>query len=456
METTTRLILPEVIEALKNNPKELSELTEELHPADLADLVSVLEPELARELIRLLPVESSARLLEQLAEEERSELFQDLIGEALPRAVAITHEMAPDDRADLLGELDEEAQAQLLSAVSPDDTRDIQKLLSYPESSAGALMTTDFVVILAEMTASQAIDHVRRSATEVETIYQAYAVDKNRTLLGVVSLRDLVTSPATRKIEEVMNPKIVTALVDQDQEEVARLMAKYDLLAIPVVDGNHRIVGIITVDDVMDVVEKEATEDVQKMGAVEPLEAPYIATPMVDLLKARAPWLVVLFIAGLFTRNVLEFYRGSEFNKETLLLLGMFVPLVISAGGNSGSQSASLIIRGLALGTLRGEHTLAILLRELAVGVALGLILSIVGVLSAGAWESSRHLPMFLTIGLAVPAVVALGSILGSGIPLLLNRMRIDPAVASTPFIASMCDVTGLIIYYEIARLFLL
>jgi len=453
METTTRLILPEVIEALATNPQELVELTEELHPADLADLAAALEPDQAQKLLSVLPTEFGARLLEHLDEERRSQLFATLAVKELDKAVDLTDEMAADDRADLYATLGEELRTELLDAIDEEESRDIRQLLAYPEDSAGSLMTTEFVSLPANLTAQQAIELIRDTAAEKETIYQAYAVDQNGTLLGVVSLRDLVVSPAKRTIAEIMNPNIVSVSVEDDQEEVARIIAKYDLLALPVVDRHHRIAGIITVDDAIDVVEEEATEDVHKMGGVEPLEQPYIKTPLKTLIRSRLPWLVVLFVAGLATRNVLEFY--STVKLESIHKLMWFVPLIVGAGGNSGTQSATLVIRALALGRLELRQASKVLARELVVGLSMGVCLGVVGVLSAAAWSTTRFLGIVLTVGCAVTGVVTVGALLGSGIPLLFHRLKIDPAVASNPFITSMCDITGLILYMQIAQVFL-
>ena len=453
METTTRLILPEVIEALHTSPEDLVGLTEELHPADLADLAAALDPDLAQKLVAVLPVDVAARLLENLDEERRSSLFASLATRELDKAAAITDEMAADDRADLYATLGEELRAELLEAIDEDQSRDIRQLLSYPESSAGALMTTDFVALPAHVTTQEAINLIRQTAADKETIYQAYAVDQNGTLLGVVSLRDLVVSPADRTIAQLMNPNIVSAPVDADQEEVARLIAKYDLLALPIVDRHHRIAGIITIDDAIDVVQEEATEDVQRLGGVEPLEQPYLTTPFRDLISKRAPWLVVLFVAGLATRNVLEHFSQSETPGITKLL--WFVPLIVASGGNSGSQSATLVIRALSLGRLESREVGRVLLRELGVGFSLGLILGVVGLASAAVWETTRFLPMLLSVGTAVVCVVTWGAMVGAGVPLLMVRLGIDPAVASNPFISSLCDITGLILYMEVAQVFL-
>jgi len=453
METTTRLLLPEVIQALRSEPDQLLELAQELHPADLADLVAALEPELAQKWIQNLPTDVSARLLEASDEATRVELFHAMAVKALGDAAQITDEMAPDDRVDMLAELPIELRRKLLAKVAPEEVRDIRKLLAYPEDTAGALLTTEFVALPATTTVGEAIDIVRDSAAEVETIYWLYVIDTHGPLVGVVSMRDLVTSRKTAALGDVMNPNVVSVDVDADQEEVARLIAKYDLMALPVVDPSHRLLGIVTVDDVMDVVEEEATEDVHKLGAVEPLESPYLATPVRELVWARAPWLIVLFMAELFTENVLEHYSSSDF--QSVFMVVWFIPVIMSSGGNSGSQSATLVIRAMAVGRIGGRDNVTILLRELFVGLLLGGILAVFGIARIATTEGTRSLAMAGTIGCSLVAVVTFAALIGSGVPLLLRRLRIDPAVSSTPFIASVLDLTGLVIYFEIARLFL-
>jgi magnesium transporter len=451
MDPTTRLLLPEVTDALRRQPEAVVALAEELHPADLADLAGALEPALAEQMLAVLPVDIAARLLEACAEEVRLRLFQVLAERAQPQAAAVTDVMAADDRADLYGQLPEDLRSRLLEAIPAEESRDIRQLLSYREGSAGALLTTDFVALPAQTTVAEAIEIVRGSAAEMETIYIAYAVGAGGTLLGAVSLRDLVTSPADRTIEAVMNPNIVSVDVEADQEEAVRLLAKYDLLALPVVDREHRILGIITVDDLMDVIAEQATEDAQKMGAVEPLATPYATTPMGEIIKARAPWLVALFIASLATENVLEQYAHSGL----AVMLMWFVPLIISTGGNSGSQSATLIIRAMAVDAIRGRDLVTILGREILIGLILGGMVAAVGVGRVMLTDATRSVAMAAVIGLAVLSVVTAGALVGSGVPMILRRLGIDPAVASTPFIASVLDIAGLVIYFEIASVLL-
>lgn len=453
MESTTRLLLPEVTQALENNPSKLLDLTSELHAADLADLAQALKPALCQKLLLVLPAETCADLLEYCDEEVSGALFVPLAAENMTVASAVIDAMAPDDRADLLAVLDETLRQQLLASLNEEESRDTRHLLAYAEDSAGSLMTTDFVALSADASAEQAIDEIRKIAQEMETVYQAYAVDPNSTLLGVISLRDLVTAPKNSTLASVMNPNIITVADDDDQEEVVRLISKYDLLALPVVDKNHRIVGIITVDDALDIAEEEATEDAQKLGAVDPLEASYLSTPILELIKARLPWLIVLFLAVLATPFVLE--RYTAIHPEIAILLGWFVPLIVSSGGNSGTQSASLIIRALALNKITPSDSKKVLAREAIVGLSLGVSLACVGAVALLARDATRLSGLVLTIVFSLIAVVTLGALLGSGIPLLLQRLRIDPAVSSTPFIASVVDVTGLIIYFEIANIFM-
>lgn len=452
METTTRLLLPDVAEALRTAPQSVVELTEELHPADLAELAAALDDELAIRLVQVLPVADGARLLESLDHGRRVELFGQLAANDTARAADLAEGMAPDERADLIGELTEEGRIALLGAMEHAESRDVRQLLSYPEGTAGALMTTNFVALAADQSVSRAIEDVRRSAAEMETIYEAYAVDPHGTLLGVISLRDLVIAPADKLISDIMEPNVIAVAVDSDQEEVARLIAKYDFLALPVIDRSRRIVGIVTVDDVVDVIEEEATEDVQKLGAVEPLEDTYFQTTFWAFVRKRAPWLIILFIAGFATSSAMR-HLSTTFDQIVPLL--WFVPLIISAGGNAGSQSASLMIRALAVGEVRPRDFGRVIVRELAMGLVLGTLLGVFGVGRALAWDVTRTTAMVGAVSVTIVAVVTFGSVLGAGLPLLLRRLGLDPAVSSTPFIASLSDVVGLVIYFQIARMFL-
>ncbi len=455
MSSTTQLLLPTVKEALNHHPEQIAQLAEELHPADMADIVNELETAEAKTFLRALNEETVTAVLEHVKQEKQIHLFSSIAQRSTSRALLIAEAMSPDDAADMFGILPARLRMQLLADMTksaPDQARDIKKLLSYEEDSCGGLMTTAFVALQADMSISESIDHVRNNAEEMETVYQAYAVDPKGTLLGVISLSDLVTARAGRSIDTILNPYVITVEASQDQEIAAQTMAKYDLLSLPVVDKNHKIIGIITIDDVLDVVEEEATEDAQKMGAIDPLEAPYMDASIWELVRARAPWLIALFLAGIATASVLESYHDASLLPAMVV---WFLPLIISSGGNSGSQSATLVIRAMALGKATASDATKVLAREVAVGAILGLLLAAVGVARIGLTETTRSGAMMLVMGGAVFVVVVVGALVGSGIPFLLQKLKVDPAVSSTPFIASVLDVAGLVIYFEIASLFL-
>jgi magnesium transporter len=450
METTTRLLLPDVSDALRTDPSLVVEMLEELHPADLADLAAALDDELALKLIRALPIEEGARLLEALDEDKRNTLAAALAAADQPAMAELVEEMAPDDAADLVADLPEETRAALLTELPQEDQRDIKQLLAYPDGTAGALMTTNFVTVGEADTVSEAIEAIRRDAEEMETINYAYAVDSHGTLLGVLSLRDLVLAKGDKKIAEVMEANVIAVSDTEEQAEVVRMATKYDLIAVPVIDRSRRFVGIITVDDVVDVIEEEATKDAQQMGAVAPLEHSYFQTSFWGFVAKRAPWLVFLFIAGFLTSAAMKALT-DDFERIAALL--WFVPLIISSGGNAGSQSATLMIRALAVDEVQPRDFAKVIGRELGMGLALGLILGVFGVGRAMAWDATRTFAMVGTVSLSIVCVVTIGSTLGAGLPLLLKRLRLDPAVSSTPFIASLSDVLGLLVYYEIASL---
>jgi magnesium transporter len=452
MENTTRLLLPDVSEALRTDPQLVIELTEEMHPADLADLVAALEHDLARRFIQVVPVDIGASILDELDDETRRALVIELAAEDPSATADLSEEMSPDERADLISELPDETREKIMSRMRPGETREVERLLAFEDGTAGRLMTTSFVALRAEFTIEKAIEEVRRVAAEMETIYAAFAVDPNGTLLGAISLRDLVTAPPGKTVADLMEPHVISAWVDDDEQEVARLIAKYDLLALPVIDRSNKIIGIITVDDVVDVVQEKASDDVQRLGGVSPLEATYFQTSVREFVQKRVIWLVLLFVGGFFTGTAMKGYSGSLDAVKTLI---WFVPLIMSAGGNAGSQSASLMIRSLAVGDVLPQDFAKVISRELLIGALLGLSLSVFGIVRALMWKETRTFEMALTVGLTLPCVVTAGAVIGSAMPLLLKRMGLDPAVSSTPFIASLSDVLGLVIYFEMAKLIL-
>jgi magnesium transporter len=309
-------------------------------------------------------------------------------------------------------------------------------------------MTTDFVALEPQLTVENAIEQVRRTAGDKETIYEAYAVDPNGTLLGAVSLRDLVLARAGQPISAIMNADVISVPPEMDQEDVAHLFEHYDMLALPVVDAARKILGIVTVDDVVTVLKREQAEDIQKLGAVAPTDDAYFKTEFWTLVRKRAGWLIAIFLGEILTASVLEHYETA---RRTFQAIEVFVPLIISSGGNTGSQASSLVIRGMALEEFGPGDAGRILWRELRMGLVLGCILGFIGLLRAALVGHSGQGGMAAAVGMSLIACVTFGSVVGSGLPLLMKRLGLDPAVSSGPFIASLVDVLGIIIYLNIA-----
>lgn len=443
------LLLPEIRELLRTNPAELNEITEELHPADLADMVTRLEDDEVPPFFSALPVDRAADVAEYLDETLRARLVTALDPD---RAARIVGAMTPDDRADVLAELDPEPAAAILARIALPQRREAQLLLQYDENTAGGLMTTQFVTLPQATRSDHALALVKTAALDKETIYSIYVTDRNGRLVGVVSLRELLAADPLLRLADIMYEQVVSVTPDVDQEEVARLISRYDILALPVVDDEEKLLGIVTVDDIIDVLVAESTEDVQKMGAVTPLDEPYFVAGFWSLMRKRVVWLIVLFLGELLTATALQHY---ELTFHTLFWLVVFIPLIISTGGNSGSQSATLVIRALATGEVQTRQIFRVFLREFGMGMALGVILGTIGLLRAVLYPGNADPEPFktaLVVGLTIVAVVLNGCVIGATLPILLKKLGLDPALMSAPFIASLVDVAGIIIYFTIAR----
>jgi magnesium transporter len=445
---------PDLKVALQSDPGALMEALEEFHPEDIAEIVEDLALEDTIALMRALPEELAAEVLERLPTDLSAQILEKL---STLEAAEILVEMAPDDRADVVQELDEGRASELIAHLEehePEVADDVRELAAYPDDVAGGLMTTNFIALPPETKIWQAIEHVRRasSAEEAEHIYYIY-VTFGPKLVGVVSLRDLILKDPGAKLDEVMTENVVSARATDDQELVARTMAKYDFSALPVVDEHGKLLGVITVDDVVDVVIEEATEDAHRMGAVSPMEEGYFETNVLRVFRSRVTWLMVLFLGGFLTASVME---GFEDELRTVIALAVFVPLIISSGGNAGSQSASLVIRALATGQVQPRQWLRVLGREAVVSVALGLVLGVLGFGRAFfTGQAGEPVPLALVVCISTIAVVVVGSLVGSLLPMAIQRVGLDPAVSSTPFIASLSDVVGLLIYLSVAKVIL-
>jgi magnesium transporter len=387
---------------------------------------------------------------------------QELI-EQLPPDVAakVFDAMSPDRRVEIFSRLTESERADLSSRLEPAAWSSVQRMLAYPPESAGRIMTTEFVAIPASYTVEQALQHIREVGGEKETVYVLYIVDPtSHRLLHAISLSQLILADHNRLVTDVgSSRRPITVLPLADREEVARLMSKYDLLAVPVVDEGEHILGIVTVDDVIDAIVQEGTEDVQKFGGVEALNEPYMQISFASMIKKRAGWLCALFLSEMLTTSAMQNYQSEL---ERVLVLTLFIPLIMSSGGNSGSQATSLIIRALALHEVRLRDWWRIAAREIPTGITLGFILGIIGIIRITVWQETglydygSYWPLIAaTVCAALIGIVTFGSLAGSMLPFVLKRFGFDPASASAPFIATLVDVTGLTIYFNVAALIL-
>lgn len=447
------LIGPDLQDALTQGPQAVREAVSEFHPEDIAELLEDLSTREAAALVRALPAQVAADIVERLSPPRQVLVFHAIDTD---RAVALLGEMDPDDRVDLLQELDEDAAKTLIAALTrkePEAAEEVRELVAYGPETAGGLMTTAYVTLPPETKGWEAIEEARRLGREdmAEMLYYIYVCDASDRLLGVVSLRDLILSEPGESLAEMMTENVFYVSPFDDQERVANEIAKYDLAALPVVDDQRRLLGVVTVDDVVDVVIEEATEDAQLMGGVVPLEESYFDTRWGEFVWKRGSWLLLLFLAQMLTITVMEDNQGVLLAAAELMV---FIPLIISTGGNTGSQSSTLIIRAMAVGELKPRDWGRVVMREFGIGLSLGAVLSLVGF--ARAWlvgEPTDPLSLGVAVAASIIAVVTMASMIGSLLPMVLRRLGLDPAVSSTPFIASLLDVLGLLVYFAIAKL---
>jgi magnesium transporter len=447
------LLGPDIKEIMREDPSSLRTLLDELelHPEDLADLVAALDPEVASKLLsQVLPADEAAPIFERLDENDQQELAAGMPTESVAR---IASEMEPDDRADLFSLLPPAFGDQVfekLEKVDAEAAEEVREIEQYPETAAGHLMTTKFVSVPEHATVKDALAAVKAFVRENpdSPVYNVYVMSNMTELVALTSLRELVSREEVESLDDVARTNIITVPPLMDQEEVARYMAKYDLAVIPVVDDKGTLHGVITIDDIVDVLTQEQTEDVQKIGAVEPLDVPYFQTSFMSFIKKRAGWLVILFFEEFFTQTALRHYEPIM---NAVASAFLYVPLLISAGGNSGSQSSTLIIRGLAIGEIKLRDWWRIILRELAMGITLGLIIAVIAIGRVLMYPDQTIL-FALTVGITVFFIIIAGCTVGSMLPLILKRLGIDPATSSTPFIASLVDTIGVIIYAHVAK----
>ena len=452
----SKLLQPEIQSLIAERKLSiLKEILVDWSPADIADLIVELSAQEQIVIFRLLSNELAADTFEHLEVDLQMDLLKSL---AKSEATAILNEMSPDDRTALLEELPSAAAKQLLHLLSAEERKIAQTLLGYPENSVGRLMTPDYIAVKPQWTIQESLKYIRENAEDKETLNIVYVIDDKGKLLDDIKIRNFILANPEEKVSDLMDGVFIELNVNDDQENSVEVFKKYDRIALPVVDKNNILIGIVTVDDILDVAEEEATEDIQKLGGVEALEESYSTIPVFNMLKKRAGWLGLLFIGEMFTATAMGFFE-DEISKAIVLTL--FIPLIISSGGNSGSQAATLVIRALSLGEIRLKDWFFVMRREIISGLALGGILAMIGFLRILIWELAFHVYgahwvlIAITVSLTLIGVVLWGTLSGSMLPIILKKWGVDPATSSAPLVATMVDVIGLIIYFSVAMLIL-
>lgn len=448
MNEQTATTLRERIEFLinENNLEHIRELVAEYHPADIAELLDELSGDEAVTVFNLLPIEFASEVLDETGPSVRKQLIAHITDEHL---ADLLDELPMDDAAEFLEDLPDPMADRLLDLMEPIEAGEVRELLGYEDESAGRLMSRDVAKLRRQWTAAEAIIYLRslEEAEEPETLHYLYVVDRDNQLIGVVPVKTLLLAKPTATIESIMNTDVVSIPVTADQEILAEMVSKYDFVAIPVVDENGKLLGVVTVDDVLDILEEEATEDIQRLGGSEPLDQPYFAASVLQMVRKRVAWLLLLFVAATLTGTVLRFFEDEL---ETVIALSIFIPLVTGTGGNTGSQTVTTVIRALALGEVKLNDLVRVWKREVMVGLILGLLLGVVGFIRAITWHTG--LDIALVVALTLPFVVIWSNSVATVVPLVAERLKIDPTVVSAPMITTIVDATGLSIYFLIAK----
>ena len=452
-----KILLPEIQSMIEErNFTALRELFSEMPPADVAEIILDLPENEQVIIFRILPHALAADVFEYIDVDAQQQLLRAMAHE---QCVAILNEMSPDDRTALLEELPSAAARQLIRLLTPEERRVAQALLGYPEGSIGRLMTPDLISVDAGWTVREVLDYIREHGRDSETLNVIYVVGDRGKLIDDIRMREFLLKPLDNKVSDLMDENFIALNVTDSQEEAVNVFRRYDRTALPVVDSNGVLVGVVTIDDMLDVAEEEATEDIQKLGGMEALDEPYTTIPFLRMVKKRATWLILLFLGEMLTATAMQGYNGEI---EKAAILAMFLPLIISSGGNSGSQATTLVIRAMALGELRLRDWFRVVRKELISGLSLGLILGTIGFFRITLWQylhifdyGHYHWLVALTVGAALIGVVMWGTISGAMLPFLLRRLGLDPATSSAPFVATLVDVTGLVIYFNVALLIL-
>ena len=453
-----KILEPEIRSLIEaRNFGALREVFREWPPADVAEVILDMPEDEQVIIFRVLPHALAADVFEYLDFDAQQKLLRAMAHEEV---VAILNEMAPDDRTALLEELPSAAARQVIRLLTPEERRVATALLGYPEESVGRLMTPDFIAVKEDWTVQQVLDYVRNHGQDSETLNVIYVVDDHGKLIDDLRMREFLLRPLGAKVSDFRDHAFVALNVTDSQQDALNMFRKYDRTALPVVDSSGVLVGIVTIDDMLDVAEAEATEDIQKIGGMEALDEPYMRISLWKMIRKRAGWLVILFLGEMLTATAMASFQDEI---ARAVVLALFLPLIISSGGNSGSQASTLIVRAMALGEVTLRDWWRVAGREIRAGLSLGAILGAIGILRVALWSIigekyfhrelyGPHWPLVaLTVGLSLVGVVLWGSLSGSMLPFVLRRVGADPATSSAPFVATLVDVTGLVIYFSIA-----
>ncbi len=457
MNPTSQLLIPEVSELIAQREfRTLRESLTGVPPADVADLLTDLPLEEAAVCFRLLPRDEAGEVFAELDFDLQQQLI-DQLGDIRSRQAI--EALDPDDRARVLDELPTDVAKRLIASLSPATRRETQAILGYPADAVGRLMTPDYVRIRPDWTVDRALAHIRKFGHDAETVHWIFVIDAQYRLIDDLHIRALLLAEPEAEISSIMDDAFLALHANDDREEAVRMMNRYDRTALPVIDSRGVLLGIVTGDDVADVAEEEATEDIQKQAGMEALAKPYMQTGLAEMLKKRGGWLCVLLLLQVLTIGVLDMFE-SQLEKATILV--SFIPLIISSGGNTGTQAASLLIRAISLDEIEHRDWTRVITRELRTGVLLGIAMGIisfmvvVGLDALGLATSTSPSSVGLTVGLSVLGIVVWGVTIGSMFPIILDKMGLDPATISSPLVATLMDVSGLVIYLAIASVLVL
>jgi len=448
----SRLLQPEIQSLIEERQLGiLKEILLDWTPADIAELLIDLSEKERVVIFRLLSKELAADTFEYMDFDTQMELLKSMGRE---ESAVILNEMDPDDRTALFEELPSAAAKQLIQLLSNEERKIAVTLLGYPENSVGRLMTPDYIAIKPSYTTQQTLDYIREHGKNKETLNIVYVIDDKGKLIDDIKIKEFLLAPLDQVVADLMDENFVALHVYDDQETAVEAFKKYDRVALPVIDRAGILIGIVTIDDVFDVAEEEVTEDIQKQAAVEALDEPYSSIPLLSMVKKRAGWLAILFLGEMFTASAMAFFE-DEIAKAVILAL--FVPLIISSGGNSGSQAATLVVRAMALGEVTIKDWFFVIKRELVTGLTLGSILAVIGFFRIFVWQMASHIYgehwfyVAITVSISLIGVVLWGTLMGSMLPFILKKLGFDPASSSAPFVATLVDVTGLVIYFSVA-----